>query len=224
MQDVWVFAYGSLMWRPGFVFAEAVHASLHGYRRGFCIYSVFYRGSRTRPGLVLGLQRGGQCEGIAYRIAADAAEDALAYIRAREQISGVYREKFVQLALAGRPGVTVTALAFVAEKRHPSFARTLPLAQQARIIRGASGSSGSNADYLINTIKHLNELGIRDRLLERLLTLTGAYLGRGDAHEGHRARCKPLTQQRLSLRQLGIRRSALEVHNRFAYRRMLDGL
>ncbi len=223
-QDAWVFAYGSLMWRPGFRFAEAVHASLHGYRRGFCIYSVFYRGSLGRPGLVLGLQRGGLCEGIAYRIAAEDAEDALAYIRAREQVSGVYREKLVQLAICGEPGRSVTALAFVAEKRHPSFARTLPLARQARVIRGAQGSSGSNVDYLINTLKHLGELKIRDRQLERLLTLTGSYFANGVAREGHRARAKPLVQHRQSLRQLDISRSALELRNRFAYRRLLEGL
>jgi cation transport protein ChaC len=223
-QEAWVFAYGSLMWRPGFRFADAVRASLHGYRRGFCIYSVFYRGSLRRPGLVLGLQRGGLCEGIAYRIAADDAAEALAYIRAREQVSGVYREKLVQVAIAGEAGRTVTALTFVAEKRHPSFARTLPLRRQARVIRGAVGGSGSNVDYLVNTIKHLAELKIRDRQLERLLTLTGAYFANGEAREGHRARAKPLVQQRQSLEQLKISRSALELHNRFAHRRILDGL
>jgi cation transport protein ChaC len=222
--SVWVFAYGSLMWRPGFDFAEAVHASLHGYRRGFCIYSVFYRGSLKRPGLVLGLQRGGTCEGIAYRIAPDKAEAALAYIRAREQISGVYREKKVQLAVVGQPDRTVPALTFVAEKRHPSFARGLPLARQARVIRGACGSSGSNVDYLVNTIKHLIDLNIRDRQLERLLTVTGVYFANGAAREGHRARARPLNACRQSLADLGIPRTALELRNRFAYRRVLDGL
>jgi len=223
-QDVWVFAYGSLMWRPGFRFAEALHASLHGYRRGFCIYSVFYRGSVQRPGLVLGLQRGGLCEGIAYRLAPEVAQEALAYIRAREQVSGVYREKMVHLAIAGEPGRSVTALTFVAEKRHPSFARNLPLQRQARVIRGASGSSGNNVDYLINTMKHLAELKIRDRQLERLQTITGAFFANGPGREGHRARVKPLVTRRQSLRQLRIARSSLELHNRFAYRSVMDGI
>lgn len=221
--DVWVFAYGSLMWRPGFPYAEAVRASLHGYRRGFCIYSVHYRGSARRPGLVLGLERGGVCEGIAFRIAAKDARAALAYIRAREQISGVYREKFVRLALSDGGRGSVTALTFVAEKRHPSFVRALPLKRQARVIRGAFGSSGANLDYLANTLQHLTELRIRDRQLERLLTVTGVYFANGEARDGHRARAKPLCGAQ-SLRQLGIARTALEPRNRFAYRSVIKGI
>lgn len=223
-QGTWVFAYGSLMWRPGFRYADAVRASLHGYRRGFCIYSVHYRGSLRRPGLVLGLERGGVCEGIAYRIAPEDEAEALAYIRAREQVSGVYREKIVRLSLAGDTQRIVTALTFVAEKRHPSFARALPVARQARVIRGASGSSGTNLDYLINTLMHLRELGIRDRQLERLLTVAGVYFANGEALEGHRARAKPLDATLQSLRQLQIPRGALEQRNRFAYRGRLAGI
>lgn len=218
-----MFGYGSLMWRPGFAYTDAVRASLHGYRRGFCIYSVHYRGSQRRPGLVLGLERGGVCEGIAFRIAPHHAQAALAYIRAREQISGVYREKFVRVALSGARSRVVTALTFVAEKRHPSFVRGLPLSRQAQVIRGASGSSGTNLDYLINTMQHLRELGIRDRQLERLLTVAGVYFANGHAHEGHRARAKPLDGAQ-SLGQLGISRCALEQRNRFAYRSVLAGI
>lgn len=220
----WVFAYGSLMWRPGFRYAEAARASLHGYRRGFCIYSVHYRGSLRRPGLVLGLQRGGVCEGIAYRIAPEESVEALAYIRDREQVSGVYREKMVRVSLGGDAPQTVTALTFVAEKRHPSFARALPLVRQARVIRGAYGSSGTNLDYLINTLVHLRELGIRDRQLERLLTVAGVYFANDEAREGHRARVTPLNAAPQSLRQLRISRSALEQRNRFAYRSRLSGI
>lgn len=222
-QEVWVFAYGSLMWRPGFAFAEATRASLHGYRRSFCIYSVHYRGSPRRPGLVLGLERGGVCEGIAFRVAPEHADEALAYIRAREQVSGVYREKFVMLTLGGDVRRTVRALTFVAEKRHPSFVRALPLTRQARVIRGAWGGSGTNLDYLINTIQHLRELGIRDRQLERLLAVAGGYFANGEARDGHRSRAKPLDGSQ-SLCQLGISRRALEPRNRFAYRVALAGL
>jgi cation transport protein ChaC len=221
-KDLWVFAYGSLMWRPGFAFVEAAHARLHGYRRGFCIYSVHYRGSLRRPGLVLGLERGGVCEGLAFRVAAGEAAGVFRYLQAREQVSGVYREKIVNLQLGG-DGRQVSALTFVAERRHPSFARTLPLARQANIIRGARGSSGSNVDYLVNTLQHLGELNIRDRALERLLTVTGAYVAKGEARDGHRSRTRPLAGTQ-SLRQLGISRSALEQRNRFAYRRVLAGL
>lgn len=218
---LWVFAYGSLMWRPGIEFAEAAHARLHGYRRAFCIYSVHYRGSARRPGLVLGLERGGLCEGIAFRIAPAQAAEALAYLRAREQINGVYREKIVRVTIAGSE--TVSALTFVAERRHPSYARRLPLACQARIIRGATGSSGANVDYLVNTLQHLVELRIRDRQMERLLTMTGGYFANGAAHAGHRPRTKPL-DGRQSLKALRISRWSLEERNRFAYRASLAGL
>lgn len=221
-RDLWVFAYGSLMWRPGFDFVEAVHARLHGYKRSFCIYSVHYRGSMRRPGLVLGLERGGQCEGLAFRIAAKDTAAVLAYLREREQVSGVYREKIVRVQLAGSERA-VAALTFVAERRHPSFARALPLQRQARVIRGACGSSGANVDYLVNTLKHLDELQIRDRLLERLLVVTSAYVANGHAQGGHRVRAKPLDGSQ-SLRLLKISRAALEQRNRFAYRRVLAGV
>ena len=90
--DLWVFGYGSLMWRPGFAYEDAQHARLTGYRRCFCIYSVHHRGTARRPGLVLGLDRGGACEGIAYRVAARNAAETIRYLRAREQVNGVYRD------------------------------------------------------------------------------------------------------------------------------------
>src|SRR5215470_16603979 len=93
--DLWVFAYGSLMWRPAFAFAEARRARLTGYHRAFCIYSVHHRGTPERLGLVLGLDRGGVCEGVAYRVPATDAVAVRAYLRAREQVSGVYREAFL---------------------------------------------------------------------------------------------------------------------------------
>ena len=179
--DLWVFAYGSLMWRPGFAYAEARRARLVGYSRGFCVYSVHYRGTREHPGLVLGLDRGGACEGIAYRVPSEAARRTLAYLRAREQVTGVYVEARVPIMLAGSGGREVTAVTYIVERRHPGYAGHLPLGLQARIIRGASGRSGANLDYLANTMMHLRELSIRERALERLSTLVGAMLlnGRG---------------------------------------------
>ena len=87
--DLWVFGYGSLMWRPGFAYEEAQHARLTGYRRCFCIYSVHHRGTTERPGMVLGLDRGGACEGIAYRVSAANAAQTTRYLRAREQVNGL---------------------------------------------------------------------------------------------------------------------------------------
>src|SRR5215510_15136427 len=116
----WIFAYGSLMWRPGFAYAEAHHARLVGYRRCFCIYSMHHRGTPARPGLVLGLDRGGASEGIAYRVAAADYARVVRYLRDREQVSGVYREVRVAVALMGAVRREVTALTFIVERAHPS--------------------------------------------------------------------------------------------------------
>ena len=110
------------MWRPGFAHAEAVHARVDGWRRGFYIYSTHHRGTHARPGLVLALDRGGACEGIAYRIPAAEAARTLAYLRAREQVNGVYREARVIARLEDGSGRHVDAIAYVAERAHPSYA------------------------------------------------------------------------------------------------------
>jgi cation transport protein ChaC len=176
--DLWVFGYGSLMWRPGFAYAEARHARITGYRRCFCIYSVHHRGSFERPGLVLGLDRGGACEGIAYRVAAADAVATTRYLRAREQVNGVYREMHAPVELIEGRRREVLALTFIVERAHPNYAGQLPLAVQARLIHGASGKSGNNLDYLISTLRHLDELGIRERELERVLVLIGPHAAR----------------------------------------------
>jgi cation transport protein ChaC len=193
-----VFAYGSLMWRPGFSFGEARRARLTGYRRCFCIYSVHHRGTPERLGLVLGLDRGGVCEGVAYRIAAADVATTRACLRARELVNGVYREAFVPVELeqpAEPPTVSdpwpaglpeddkvgcegsdrdeVMALAYIVERAHPTYAGRLPLGLQARLIRSGKGISGANLDYLVSTVRHLRELGIRERDLERLVAMAG---------------------------------------------------
>ena len=171
--DLWVFAYGSLMWRPGFPYAEARRARLTGYSRRFCIYSVHHRGTPERLGLVLGLDRGGACEGVAYRIAAADVARTRTYLRARELVNGVYREAFVPIELEQHPAMGVMALAYIVERAHPTYAGWLPLATQARLIRSGKGASGANLDYLMSTVRHLGELGIRERELERLVTMAG---------------------------------------------------
>jgi cation transport protein ChaC len=192
-REVWVFAYGSLMWQPGFAFAEARHAKLTGYHRAFCVYSVHYRGTPSRPGLVLGLDRGGVCEGMAFRLEPEGTAGTLAYLRRRELIYGVYREALVPVELAGA-GAPVLAVAYIAERAHPSHAGSLVLARQAALIRGASGSAGTNLDYLINTLAHLGELGIRERALERLLALAGALAARDPQTGGARASARSLAR------------------------------
>ncbi len=176
--DLWVFAYGSLMWRPGFPFAEVARARVTGYSRRFCVASVHHRGSAERPGLVLGLDRGGVCEGLVYRVPAAQARATLAYLREREQVNGVYREVRVEAEIEGRSHAPVLAVAYLVERAHPSYVGRLPLACQARLITGARGLSGVNLDYLVNTLRHMRELGIRERELERLLGVIGGVFGR----------------------------------------------
>ncbi len=181
--DLWVFGYGSLMWRPGFAYEEVRRATLVGYRRCFCLFSTHHRGTAERPGLVLGLDRGGACDGLAFRIAAERRTLTLDYLTAREQISGAYRDTLVPVSLDGEPGREVSALAYIVERRHPSYAGRLHLAEQAHLIRGARGISGPNLDYLINTLAHLDSLGIREPELSRLLSVIGAHFARGRSED-----------------------------------------
>lgn len=198
-RELWVFGYGSLMWRPGFPFVEAHRAHLTGFRRCFCVYSIHHRGTRARPGLVLGLDRGGACTGIAFRVKREHAVDVRNYLRAREQVEGVYRSVDTVVELEGE-GREVTALAFVVERSHRNYARSLPLATQARIIASAAGISGSNADYLINTLSHLREMEIRERELERILALVGPHAARIGQSDDGLARPTSVAMQRV-LRQ-----------------------
>ncbi|MEZ5844783.1 MAG: gamma-glutamylcyclotransferase [Hyphomicrobiaceae bacterium] len=188
--ELWVFAYGSLMWRPGFTHDAAEPATLAGYNRAFCIYSTHHRGNPARPGLVLGLDRGGRCDGLAYRVPPELARATLAYLRAREQVNGVYREAHVPLRLKALPHREVQAVTFVVERAHPSYAGGLTLARQARLIRGARGISGANVDYLVNTLDHLGELAIREPRLERLLVAVGAFFGRDPAADAASGRAR----------------------------------
>ena len=175
--DLWVFAYGSLMWRPGFPFIEVHPARLTGWHRRFCIASRYHRGNHRRPGLVLGLDRGGVTDGMVYRVAAHDAVEVRRYLRAREQVSGIYREAHVNVALMDGTGGQHQALVYLAERDHPGFTARFPVQRQAHIIAGASGLSGSNVDYLLSTLIELKRLGIRERELERVRTCLGAIRG-----------------------------------------------
>jgi cation transport protein ChaC len=180
--ETWIFGYGSLMWNPGFAFAEARRARLTGYHRAFCIYSIHYRGTQKQPGLVLGLDRGGVCDGIAFRVAPEVRDATLAYLRKRELIYGVYREALVAVDLAHTGDEdaprTVSALTYIAERAHPAYAGCLPLAREASLIRRSAGRGGTNLDYFLATLCHLRQLGIREPRLDRLLTMSGALAAR----------------------------------------------
>jgi len=163
----WVFGYGSLMWRPGFPFAERAAATLRGRRRAFCIYSVHHRGTYERPGLVLGLAPGGSTRGVAYRIADADWGEAHAYLLEREQPTETYIEarRWVRLA----DGRRVACVVFLSDVHHPQWAGRLSLERQAQLIAGATGLSGRNVDYLKDLVQHLRAEGIGDRTMEALL-------------------------------------------------------
>lgn len=166
----WIFGYGSLMWRPGFAHEERREALLMGHHRALCVYSHVHRGTPERPGLVLGLDRGGSCRGMAYRVASGAWAEAVAYLRAREQATAIYVEtvKPVRLRANGAYGAPVPALTYLVNRAHRQYAGRLDLEVQARLILQGRGASGDNMAYLENTVAHLDAAGFADGPLHRL--------------------------------------------------------
>ncbi len=171
--DLWVFAYGSLMWRPGFVYEEAWPALLEGARRSLCLYSVVHRGVPTAPGLVFGLDKGGKCEGMAFRVAKQRALDTRLYLHRRENVTNTYDATMRPVKLLDGSARTVSALCFIVDRRNPQYAGRIPLEIQAWLVRRSAGKSGANIDYVVNTMLHLRELGVHDAELERLMSMLG---------------------------------------------------
>lgn len=170
--DLWVFAYGSLMWEPNFPHAEVRPALLRGYHRALCILSIRNRGTEARPGLVLGLARGGSCAGMALRVAPEHHDATLAYLEQREMATLAYRPKLLPVRLDG--GSAVRALAFVADPGHRQYVGDLPAEEAARLVRQGRGSYGNSLDYLRNVVSHLDAIGIADGPLHRVLALAEA--------------------------------------------------
>ncbi len=166
-ESLWVFGYGSLMWRPGFAFAESQIATVLGYHRALCVYSHVHRGTPEKPGLVLGLDRGGSCKGIAFCVPAGAADETIAYLREREQVTSVYRELHLQARLAD--GRRVIALSYAADRCHGQYAGRLERVELERLVLQGRGASGANPEYVRNTQMRLAQLGIRDATLDWLV-------------------------------------------------------
>ena len=161
-----VFAYGSLMWNPGFPYAERRKARLHGYSRRLCVWSHHYRGEPEKPGLVFGLDPGGECLGVVFRVEPKLREATLAYLRERELITNVYLETEVLAVLES--GEPVRAIAYVADVVHSQYAGRLSLERTLEIVRHSAGRNGANAEYVLNTHDHLKMLGIVDPELDWL--------------------------------------------------------
>ncbi|HEX2826701.1 MAG TPA: gamma-glutamylcyclotransferase [Burkholderiales bacterium] len=163
--DLWVFGYGSLMWDPGFDYVRSQPALLRGYHRAFCVTSTRYRGTPERPGLVLGLDRGGSCRGIAFLVPDANVEPVLHALWEREMPGRVYSPRVVSIDLGG---ARASALTFVADRGQDGYMGRLEVDEMARTIADCSGARGPNADYLFNTLRHLDAAGIRERRLYAL--------------------------------------------------------
>jgi glutathione-specific gamma-glutamylcyclotransferase len=170
----WVFAYGSLLWNPLFPFAEARPAILRGLHRRFCLRSLASRGTPDQPGLVLGLDRGGACTGVAYRLPAPVAMDELHLLWRREMVVGAYRPRWVRVRSGERE---IHALTFAVRHAHPQYAGRLSLDEEARVIAGAKGAFGSSLDYLERTRVALVTHGIIDPYLEGIAARVAALRG-----------------------------------------------
>jgi len=191
-EDFWIFAYGSLMWNPGFDFLESHPALVRGYHRSFCVESTHYRGTKEKPGLVLGLDRGGACRGRAYKVCRTQGETVTDYLHEREMLSGIYEPRWLKATLlpaagspmevpatptAARPrSLVVRAAAYVVDRHHRQYRRLPPERMADQILEGI-GSNGTNVAYLENTVRHLDDLGVADCPLHDLLQLVAARRG-----------------------------------------------
>ncbi|WP_206997401.1 gamma-glutamylcyclotransferase [Trinickia mobilis] len=165
--DLWLFGYGSLIWNPGLPTVEAVRARVHGYHRGLYLWSRVNRGTPEQPGLVLALDRGGSCSGIAFRLAGATARPHLEALWRREMAMGSYRPSWLPCALAH--GQRVLALSFVMRRDVPTYTGKLPDGVVKTVLRCARGRYGTTLDYVSRTVEALRESGMPDRALEALL-------------------------------------------------------
>ena len=174
--DLWVFGYGSLMWAPGFAFRERSVGLLRGYHRALCILSTRYRGTHRRPGLVMGLCRGGSCWGMAFRVPAARIPAALRRLWNREMPRRVYRARLVPVRISR--GRRVRALAFIADPAHPQFMRELDLHSRAQLVAQGVGERGPCTEYIRATLRHMQALGVGDAHLTRVLETAEAMRAR----------------------------------------------
>ncbi|WP_337269298.1 gamma-glutamylcyclotransferase [Oryzifoliimicrobium ureilyticus] len=166
MDEFWVFGYGSLMWNPGFAYVEQAPALLKGYRRSLCVRSFVHRGTAEKPGLVLGLDRGGSCRGVAFRVAPENWSAAIDYLRERELVTNVYLERRLPVLLGDRRKVIATT--YVVDRHHPQYGGAMDAKVAARTVSTAHGRSGPNDAYVLNTLAHLQQMNIRDGWLEEV--------------------------------------------------------
>jgi glutathione-specific gamma-glutamylcyclotransferase len=168
MQQFWIFGYGSLMWRPGFEYVASERALIRGYHRSLCVYSYVHRGTPQSPGLVLGLDRGGSCHGIAFQIEPAKWDDTISYLRAREQVTKVYLETTKRTYLTERQQ-TVDAITYIVDRKHQQYAGALSPENILPHVLEGNGISGHCVDYVMNTVNHLRDMEIHDTTLEAVV-------------------------------------------------------
>lgn len=174
-EEAWVFAYGSLMWNPAIEFAEQQPCRVDGWRRSFCFWLPMGRGTPELPGLMLALERGGHCEGIAYRLTGEQVRSELPVLWNREMLAGIYQPSWVRTQL--RDGRSVTSVAFVVDPAHCQYCGDLPMERAAHHIAFAEGRRGACRDYLANTAAHARALDIHDPYIEELVDRVKALRG-----------------------------------------------
>ncbi|WP_062204201.1 gamma-glutamylcyclotransferase [Aureimonas sp. AU12] len=167
MGDLWVFGYGSLIWRPGFDFEERAKARLAGFHRALCVRSHVHRGTPERPGLVFGLDRGGSCVGMAFRVTEGRRDQTVAYLRERELVTNVYRETTLPVRLGD--GRLVRALAYVVDRGHPQYAGRIGVEEAAMMVARSHGQSGPNVDYVRSALTEIEALGLKDQWLSSVV-------------------------------------------------------
>ncbi len=172
-EDLWLFGYGSLIWRPEFDFAERRPARVHGWHRALKMWSRINRGSVQTPGLVFGLFTGGSCQGMVFRIPAANGLETLGRLWLREMPTGVYDPRWLDCVT---PGGRVRALAFTLSRQSPNFTGELSEAHYRHIFANAAGRYGTSLDYALQTLQELQRHGIRDRALARLMRLAQSGL------------------------------------------------
>ena len=174
-EEAWVFGYGSLMWNPAMEFAEEAPARVEGWRRSFCFWTPLGRGTPEMPGLMLALEPGGGCDGIAYRLTPEQVQSELAILWNREMLSGIYEARWVPAKL--RDGRGVTAVTFVVDSGHCQYCGDLSLERAAHHIAFAEGRRGASREYLANTASHARALGIHDAYIEDMVERVSALRG-----------------------------------------------
>lgn len=165
-EPIWIFGYGSLMWDPGFRYIEASTARLEGYHRALCLYSHRYRGTPEKPGLVLGLDHGGCCNGRAYLLDDKDVGEVMAYLNDREMINNAYAPTYLYVAL--EDGRTARAYNFIVRNDHPQYTGPISVEEAAGFVVQGRGERGTALEYLKNTIDHLADSGVVEEKLDRI--------------------------------------------------------